>query len=73
MQIPCIPEADIPNSKDPISNRVVIDGPGFAYHVYYLSLNKASTNPFDATPSYRQLAENALAWLDTLRCAGVNM
>ncbi len=55
--------------------QVVIDGPGFAYHIYYVSLTSGSQirNAFEATPTYQELANNAIAWLDALRLSKVDM
>ena len=54
---------------------VVIDGPGFAYHVYYvcLSARPAAWNSFEAAPSYKELGEACIAWLNGLRESGVEM
>ncbi|KAL2065512.1 hypothetical protein VTL71DRAFT_3182 [Oculimacula yallundae] len=57
------------------SQQVVIDGPSFAYHVYYICL-KASTrarNGLEAAPSYRKLAETAIAWLDGVRGSNIEI
>jgi hypothetical protein len=55
--------------------QVVIDGPGFAHHVYYISLTSGSQirNAFEAAPTYQELANNAIAWLDALRLSKVEM
>lgn len=55
--------------------KVAIDGPGFAYHIYYVSLTKRSAlrNPFEAAPSYAELAQLAISWLDGLRSSQVIM
>ena len=47
---------------------VVIDGPGFAYHIYYtcLSARTGAWNPFEAAPSYEELGKACVAWLDGL-------
>ena len=52
---------------------VVIDGPGFAYHVYhiYLNANPGVCNPLAAIPTYKELGDAAIAWLDGLRKTGV--
>ncbi len=62
--------------SEPLQNSsVVIDGPGFAYHIYYASLGnrKLPSNPLEAAPSYRDLANIARTWLDELRKSGVEM
>ncbi|QSZ32364.1 hypothetical protein DSL72_001938 [Monilinia vaccinii-corymbosi] len=52
---------------------VVIDGPGLAYHIYHLCLGtkSAARNYFEANPSYNELGETALRWLDGLERSGV--
>ena len=54
---------------------VVIDGPAFAYHIYYLCLASRShaRRPFEAVPSYAEIGEVALLWLDGLQEAQVIM
>ena len=51
---------------------VVIDGPGLAYHIYHicLSARPASWNAFEAAPSYAELGQAVVAWLDGLRKSG---
>ncbi|KAI9836045.1 MAG: hypothetical protein M1819_001656 [Sarea resinae] len=48
--------------------KAIIDGPGFAYHIYYrcLSLRPQARNPFEAAPSYDEIGRAATAWLDEL-------
>lgn len=48
---------------------IIIDGPGFAYYIYY-SLSAQHTYYEDAiraAPSYEELGEAALAFLDKLQ------
>jgi len=54
---------------------VVIDGPGLAYHIYYLCLSCSSSarNPFEASPSYQNVGKAVIGWLDTLQMSGVVM
>ena len=54
---------------------VVIDGPSFAHHVYYicLSASKDARNALEAAPSYQRLVDTALAWLDKLQTSNVVM
>lgn len=54
---------------------VVIDGPSFAHQIYYICLRAAprAKNAFEAAPSYRELGEVAIAWLDGLRGSNVEM
>ncbi|CAD6448922.1 8dc2c281-2d3b-46c5-9076-6c1ff1bdf83d [Sclerotinia trifoliorum] len=51
---------------------IVIDGPGLAYHIYHicLSARKSAGNYFEANPSYKELGETVLAWLDGLERSG---
>ncbi|KAJ8060732.1 hypothetical protein OCU04_011036 [Sclerotinia nivalis] len=51
---------------------IVIDGPGLAYHIYHicLSTKKSAGNYFEASPSYKELGETVLAWLDGLERSG---
>jgi len=53
----------------------VIDGPGLAYHIFYLCLNsRASVRyPFETALSYEELGDACLEWLDGLRESGVDM
>lgn len=54
---------------------VVIDGPAFAYHVYHICLGSRShlQRPFEAAPSYGEIGESAIQWLDGLRDGRVTM
>jgi hypothetical protein len=56
-------------------NCVVVDGPGLAYYIYHmcLSARPAAWNPFEAAPSYEELGEACIAWLDGLREGNVGM
>ncbi|TGO89711.1 hypothetical protein BPOR_0097g00150 [Botrytis porri] len=51
---------------------IVIDGPGLAYHIYHICLGtkKSAGNYFEANPSYRELGDTVLAWLDGLERSG---
>ncbi|KAL3420086.1 DNA replication initiation factor cdc45 [Phlyctema vagabunda] len=58
---------------EPLTARnIVIDGPGFCYHIYNICLNERSQarNPFEAAPSYAELGDTALEWLDALSESG---
>lgn len=48
---------------------IVIDGPAFAHHIYYLCLKATpdARNGFEAAPSYSVLVRTAVDWLDRLR------
>ena len=54
---------------------VVIDGPAFAYFIYFrcLASRSSTEKPFEATPTYAELGESAIQWLDGLREDDVNM
>ncbi|TVY42383.1 hypothetical protein LOCC1_G005304 [Lachnellula occidentalis] len=49
--------------------RVVIDGPGLAYHVWHicLSARRNARNAFETAISYAEIGAVVLAWLDALR------
>lgn len=57
------------------TSRVIIDGPSLAYHIYYrlLACKPASLNALDAVPSYQELGQGALEFLDALRAQDVVM
>jgi hypothetical protein len=62
--------------REPLTNQqVVIDGPGFAHHVYYICMGSrdGARNAFEAAPSYEALVNAAVAWLDALRESNVRM
>lgn len=54
---------------------VVIDGPGFAYHVFHTCLSDEpnARNPFEAFPSYEKVGETAIRWLEELESCGVQI
>ncbi|KAI9642606.1 hypothetical protein NHQ30_009411 [Ciborinia camelliae] len=57
----------------PLKGRdIVIDGPGLAYHIYHVCLGtkKSAGNYFEANPSYKELGETVIAWLDGLERSG---
>jgi len=59
----------------PLVGDVVVDGPAFAYHVYFICLNNrpAARNAFEAAPTYHEIGKTAIAWLDGLMAAGINL
>ncbi|ESZ92482.1 hypothetical protein SBOR_7145 [Sclerotinia borealis F-4128] len=63
------PYATLGSLKD---KDIVIDGPGLAYHIYHicLGIRKSAGNYFEANPSYKELGETVLAWLDGLERSG---
>ncbi|KAL9022979.1 MAG: hypothetical protein Q9196_007444, partial [Gyalolechia fulgens] len=60
-------EARIPSSN------VIVDGPGLAYHIYYkiLAAKPSSVNAFNAQPSYADIGEALLAYLDLFEKNGL--
>lgn len=55
--------------------QVVIDGPAFAHHIYFLCLKgtRGARNAFEAAPSYSVLVKTALQWLKGLEKADAVM
>lgn len=55
--------------------KLVIDGPGLAYHIYYkcLSLRANARNALEAYPSYQELGHAVVAWLNHLDAYGLQM
>lgn len=60
-----------------ILNRVpaIIDGPSLAYHCFYVCLSRRSgaRNTLEATPSYRELGEAAVSWLEQIEQFGLEV
>ncbi|KAJ5040535.1 uncharacterized protein L3040_006188 [Drepanopeziza brunnea f. sp. 'multigermtubi'] len=56
-------------------HKVVIDGPSFAHQIYYICLQASpgAKNALEAAPSYRELVNVAIAWLDGLRESNVQI
>ncbi|KFY42821.1 hypothetical protein V495_04326 [Pseudogymnoascus sp. VKM F-4514 (FW-929)] len=54
---------------------VVIDGPGFAYHIFHACLAEEpeARNPFEAFPSYKRIGDAAIRWLEELEGFGVEV
>jgi hypothetical protein len=54
---------------------VVIDGSAFAHFLFFVLLRRRdrATNAFEAIPTYLELAEVTIAWLDQLKKSGVIM
>ena len=59
--------------KEP--KKLIIDGPGLAYHLYYrlLAHRPYSSNTLDSVPSYDDLGKAALIFLDELQSCHVLM
>jgi len=57
------------------SPELIIDGPAFAYFIYYQCLSSAAhaANALEAVPSYAQLAEAVVAWLIEVEDFGVRV
>lgn len=57
------------------SRRITIDGPGLAYHVYYslLAYKSSYLNSFDAVPSYAEIGQGAIKYLEGLEAYGLTM
>jgi hypothetical protein len=53
-------------------HNVIIDGPGLCYQMHYSLLGRRTEarNSFEAAPSYEELAEAAIEWLNGLRESG---
>ncbi|KAL1301783.1 hypothetical protein AAFC00_005979 [Neodothiora populina] len=54
---------------------VIIDGPSLAYHCYHFCLAKHSNahNSYEALPSYKELGEAAVSWLDQIEQFGLKV
>ncbi|KAL8938978.1 MAG: hypothetical protein Q9216_003604 [Gyalolechia sp. 2 TL-2023] len=67
-----IAASDTPETRH-FSSNVVIDGPGLAYHVYYKSLagQSSTLNAYDARPSYRDIGEAFLVYLQEMEAHGL--
>ncbi|KAL8826880.1 MAG: hypothetical protein Q9191_003531 [Dirinaria sp. TL-2023a] len=55
--------------------KVTIDGPGFAYHVFYtlLAHKSPSLSAFDAAPSYAEIGQRAITFLEELQLYGLTI
>ena len=55
--------------------KIVIDGPGLAFHIFYslLACKSLSLNAFDAAPSYAEIGRGVTAFLEELRLYGLKM
>jgi hypothetical protein len=51
---------------------VIVDGPAICYHTHYRVLGRKTEarNSFEAAPSYEELVQAAIEWLDGLREGG---
>lgn len=60
----------------PLSGQdAVIDGPAFAYHIYYilLSSRQSSRNQLEAAISYDEIGSVAISWLKALQKSRVTV
>lgn len=50
---------------------VIVDGPGLCYHIHHKCLGRKADarNALEATPSYDELGEAAIEWLEGLRAS----
>lgn len=55
--------------------KVIIDGPGLAYHIYYrlLSAKSRADNAILGAPSYAELGESTILFLDELQTRNVTV
>ena len=59
--------------RSQLTGRVVIDGPAFAYHILYVCRRECRTNGPLTEPTYGQLSEAALQWLNGMGECGITM
>lgn len=57
------------------NRRVIIDGPGLAYHVYctYLAEPRSVAHPLTIASLHEQIGPAVIAWLDQLERCGIKM
>lgn len=61
-------------TREPLDAEVVLDGPGFAYHIYHLAVQQCyESNDSLDRPSYAKIAHRAVSWLSGLEEHGVTM
>jgi len=61
--------------RDQEERKIVVDGPGLAYHIYYKVLSQSSTvlNAYDAAPSSADIGQATTAFLHELELHGLLM
>ena len=61
--------------KGTSERQIIIDGPGLAYHVYHkiLAYRPRTLNAVDAIPTYSQIGNAAITFLDELGSYGLRM
>ena len=62
-----------PDSKEQVST--IIDGPSLAYQCFYICMSRrsAARNAYEAAPSYRELGEAAVQWLQQIEQFGLQV
>lgn len=53
----------------------IIDGPSLAYHVFYVCIARRTSarNALEATPTYQELGQAAVNWLEQIEQYGLKM
>lgn len=59
--------------RSQLSGSLVIDGPAFAYRILHICRRECRTNGPLSEPTYKQLSEAALKWLDGVHQCGIRM
>ena len=59
--------------RSQLSGSVVIDGPAFAYRILHICRGECKTTGPLSEPTYQQLSQAALRWLDGIQECGVRM
>lgn len=77
VQFQAVEPSDQEEPKDDSASKktVIVDGPGMAYHAFYLALarNSDARNAFAAAPSYAEVGDIAIEWLQQFQKYGLNM
>lgn len=60
-------------SQAQLRGRVVIDGPGLAYHILTVARAQAGVSTVLDEPTYSVLGQTATRWLDELESCGTEM
>lgn len=62
-------------SNEEPSHDVIIDGPSFAYYIHHkcLATKTHARNALEAMPTYPELGEAAVAWLENLETFGLRV
>lgn len=59
--------------RSELSGRVVVDGPGLAYHILHVARVQNAVSTTLEDPSYASLGSAAVQWLDTLQSYGIQV